>query len=249
MKEIITMRTIRLLGLAFFAVLAFSVVGAVGGATPASALLFLTLSGKELLFEVKSLRHLNATPANPTLLSRNGNVECELLLGRGAILNKTDEARKIRLEFHRCNVQGFPALRCTTEGVAGEKPGLIITLLLKALLVTLLEVRGQETKYALKIESEERAPHLATFFCEGIGTVVVQGSVVGDFEESLRQSQTPKEEAALLFGKFVSQDYWTLRNGIGTAKLEANLGFGFEPAEEDALVDIRAEGKVSFCHN
>jgi hypothetical protein len=243
---------IKMLGLAFFATLAFSAIGALGAGS-ASALLFLTLSPsgvKELLFEVKSLLHFNKVePRNPTLLSSHGNVECELLLGRGAILNKTDEARKIRLEFHRCKVQNTTQ-PCTTEGVAGEKSGLIITLLLDALLVTLLEVSGQETKYALKILSEEKPPHLATFNCGPIvGTVIVQGSVVGDFEESLSQSQTHKEEAALLFGKFVSQDFWTLKSGIGEAKLEANLGFGFEPATEDALVDIRADGLVGFCHN
>jgi hypothetical protein len=238
---------IKMLGLAFFATLAFSAIGALGAGS-ASALLFLTLSGGELLFEIKSLLHFNKVePPHPTLLSSIGNVECELLLGRGAILHKTDEARKIRLEFHRCRLQGtmFP---CTTRGVTGEKEGLIITLLLKALLVTLLEVRGQETKYALKIESEEGAPHLATFECLG-ETIVVQGSVVGDFEESLTQSQTLKKEAALLFGKFVAQDFWTLRNGIGEAHLTASNPRVTALATEDALVDIRANDFVRFDHN
>jgi hypothetical protein len=231
---------IKLLGLAFIATLAFSAVGAIGAGS-ASALLFLTLSPRgqtELLFELKSL-------TKPIFLSASGNFECALLLGRGAILHKTDEARKILLQFHGCKLEGT-STTCTT---AGEPAGLITTLLLDALLVTLLEVPLQETKYALKLLSEVRPPHLATFSC-GIITVILRGSVVGDFEESLRQSQTHRKEAALLFGRTVSQDFWTLKSGIGEAKLEWSFGGGaFEPVAVDVLVDIIADGLVGFCHN
>lgn len=232
------MRIIKLLGLALMVTLAFSAVGAIGAGS-ASALVFLTESGRELLFTAKSL-------TKPVLETANGSkVECVLLLGHGFILHNTDKAHKILLTFHGCKNVLLGECKSTNEPA-----GLITTLELDALLVTLLP---SIDKYGLKLLAEKG--NLAEFTC-GIGEapVVVKGTVVGEFEETLKESETFKKERPLLFEKGVNpgepaiKDYWTLE-GVSTAKLEASINNApFEEANQQVLVDIRANGGVKFDH-
>ncbi len=227
---------IKMLGLAFFATLAFSAVGALG-ASSASALLFLTESGNELLFTIKGL-------GLAVLETKNASkIDCKSTLGHGFIVNKSDSARKILLTFHECTSGALGA--CTSSG---EPSGLITTLEMDALLVTLLSPLD---KYGLKLLAEKG--NLADFNC-GIAAVTVKGTIVGEFEETLTESQTNKTEAKLVFEKGANpgepfiKDYWTLQ-GVETAKLESTIAGATEEANEQALADILPNGGVKFCHN
>jgi hypothetical protein len=237
------MRIFKLLGLALMATLAFSVVGALGAGS-ASALLFLTESGKLLLFTLKNLGLAILETLNGT------KVECESLLGHGFIVHKTDIAEEILLTFHECK---SAVGSCTT---AGEPTGLIMTLLLSGLLVSL---EKPTDKYGLRISSEHGPnEHLATFTCGTPPlsvTVIVKGSVVGEFEETLAESETFKKESKVKFAKNgvgmpAIPSYWTLE-GLRTAKLEAstNGGTSFEEASQEVLVDIFSDGGVKLDHN
>ncbi len=229
------MRIMKLLGLAFLATLAFSAVGTLGAGS-AAALLFLTESGKELLFTIKSL-------GNATFESASGSrFECKSVLGHGFIMHKTDSVRKILLTFHEC---GSGLTQCTSSG---EPSGLIKTLELDALLVTLLSPLD---KYGLKLLAE--SGNLAEYTC-GLGSVELRGSVVGEYEETLAESETFKKEVKLVFEKGVNsgepriRDYETL-NGAGTAKLESKSGGGaFEEMNLQMLLDLISDGNVKFCH-
>jgi hypothetical protein len=228
------MRMIKLLGLALMATLAFSAIGAIGAGS-ASALRFLTESGKLLLFTLESL-------TKPLLSTAGGKVNCESLLGHGFVEHNTDRAHKILLTFHGCKLNEGSEVCKSTQ--SGEPEGLITTLELDALLVTLL---ASLDKYGLVILSEEHPPHLAKFVCGILATLVtVLGSVVGEFEESLKESEENKKEKKVAFEHKLEQTYWTLE-GLQTAKLDANPFGVFEPATQQVLVDIRADGGVRLC--
>lgn len=236
------MRSIRVLMLAFVAMLAFSVVGAIGAGS-ASALLFLTESGKELLFTVKG--------GEAKLESSSGlAVACKTVLGHGFIVHKSDEARKILLTFHECSSLGQECL--STQ--SAEKAGLITTLEMDALLVTLLN-----GKYGLKTLAEGSGKNLAEFTC-GTGfleaKIIVKGSVVGEFTETKAESEESyKKEAKVVFennpakaGEAKILDYWTLE-GLRTAKLESNSNGGaFTESNEQATGTITSDGGVKLCH-
>jgi hypothetical protein len=233
---------IKMLGLAFFATLAFSAVGALGAGS-ASALLFLTQSTKEL-FTVKSL----TTAKLETALNA---VECATVLGHGLILNKTDIAHTILLTFHECKVAGTTAA-CTGTSNANEPSGLITTLELDALLVTLLPSTAD--KYGLKVLAEKG--NLAEFKCATVPetNVTVKGSVVGEFAETLTESETAKAEAKLVFAKGANageakiKDYETL-NGVGAAKLESSFTGIFEESNQQGTGDVIPLHPVTLCHN
>jgi hypothetical protein len=228
---------IKMLGLAFFATLAFSAVGAIGAGS-ASALLFLTTtSNAEELFTVKGL-------GNAVLeLATGTEVKCKVTSGHGFLLKSTNYAHKILLTFHECT---SPLGECNS---AGEPKGLIKTLELVALLVRLLEPLA---RYGLKVLAEKG--NLADFNCGILNTsVVVKGAVVGEFEETLTQSRENNTERKLVFEKgsgagvpFIT-DYWTLQ-GVGTAKLETSIGAAaFRESNEQVLVDINTKFNGSFC--
>ncbi len=235
---------IKMLGLAFFATLALSAMGALGAGS-ASALLFLTTNAKES-FTVKGL-----TIAELETKGKN-TIECANVLGNGLILNKTDVAHSIFLIFHKCNIKGLPSATCTS---AGEPAGLIKTLQLDALLVTLLP--STSDKYGLLLLAAKG--NLAEFKCASLPetNAEVKGTVVGEFTETLTESQTAKKEATLKFEKGANAgepaitSYWTLQ-GTAAPKLESTLsGLANETSESNEKVtsDVVATNNVSFCHN
>ncbi len=241
------MRLIKLLGLAFMATLAFSAIGALGAGS-ASALLFLTSGGASTTFTVLNLN----TSTKPAVLETKGGqkVECEGVVGSGTILNKTDLSHKIVFTFHKCK-----ASFGSTCSSAGEPSGLIKTLSLRGLLVTLLN-----GKYGIETVSEKGTTgDLAEFKCSGlIGevTTVVTGSVVGEFTETKAESEVLKKEAKVEFAKGVNageakiKDYWTLE-GVVSATLTSKLsGAVVETAEsnEQAVGDVSPAVEVKFCH-
>jgi hypothetical protein len=229
----VVMKILKSLGLVFIVTLAFGTMGA----APASALLFLTLLSLEL-FTVEGLTTvILATKAHEVLCENVRPV-----LGHGFLLNRTDIAEKILLTFHKCST---PLAACNS---AGEPKGLITTLELDALLVTLLKATAD--KYGLKLLAEKG--NIAEFTC-GLENVTVRGSVVGEFEETLAESEAQKASVKLLFssnghpGEPAIKDYETL-TGVGTAQLIANFGVADEEASLEMLVDVTPLHPVAFCH-
>jgi hypothetical protein len=234
------MRTIKALGLAFVAMLAFSSLGV----SSASALLFLTKNPSELFLVL----NLNSA-GKPAILETAGTnkVECTFVLGHGIILNKTDIAEKILFTFHGCKQALAGA--CNSPG---EPSGLITTLELDALLVTLLN-----GKYGILVLPEVKGGNAAFFSCGGVINVVVKGTVAGEFTETKAESEVEKEEGKVVFekgakaGEQAIKDVWTLQ-GIVADKLESSItGLFSESGEsnEQAEGDIRTPFKVKFCHN
>ncbi len=228
---------IKMLGLAFFATLAFSAVGALSAAS-ASALLFLTANAKES-FTVNGLGlQLLLT------LSNQGTI-CHNVLGSGLILNKTDFAHKILLTFHGCE---SPALGSCQS--AGEPNGLIKTLELHALLVTTLS-----GLYAIVILSEKG--EAAEFSC-GIAKIKVTGQIAGEFPEkaNLEKGTT---EAKLTFERKAGEigmpkitSWWTLEGTAGPnpqyeAEIKA-LTTETSPASQDGVADITTPFTLKLCH-
>jgi len=235
------MRSIKVLGLAFVALLALSVVG-VGSA---SALLFLVTGASSETFNVNNLN----TSAKPATLETAGKntVTCPSVLGKGTILNKTDVAEKILFTFHGCT----DSLGSSCQS-SGEPSGLITTLDLDGLLITTLG-----GKYGIVVLAEKG--NLAEFTC-GSGIVevkiVVTGTVVGEFTETKAESELEKTSSQMQFaagtkaGEPAIKDYWTLE-GIKAAKLESTItGAINEKAEsnEAALGDVVTTNGVKLCH-
>lgn len=237
------MRILKLLGLAFFATLALSAIGAFGAGS-ASALLFLTTLNPEL-FTIKNVGPL-------VFETRGGNkVECEIVLGHGFVLNKTDITHLFLLTFHKC-ASTF-AGPCTSPN---QPQGLITTLELDALLVTLLQ---SIDKYGLLLLAKNGI--IAEFTCSNaLVTVkaVVSGSVVGEFEETLAESEAAKKEVKVKFAKGVNpgepaiKSYWTLQ-GIAEPKLLITLSGAIIENDVESnmqvLLNIVFLHTVRFCHN
>ncbi len=233
---------VKMLGLAFFATLAFSAIGALGAGS-ASALLFLTTNG--VATELFTVLDLNGAGKPAILETASGHTtECETVLAHGFILNKTDEVDKLLFTFHKC--KAFLS-NCSSSG---EPSGLITTLELNALLVTLLNGH-----YGILILGE-KTKHLATYTC-GTEKVVVEGTVVGEFTETKAESEAFKAEAKVEFKKGANPgepaitSYWTLQ-GTAAPKLEATItGIINESkvgSSETAVGDVSPLKPVKFCH-
>jgi hypothetical protein len=233
---------IKMLGLAFMATLAFSVVGALGAGS-ASALLFLVAG--DAASETYTVENLG----KPTLeTSSKRTVTCESVDGGGTILNKTDVVEKASFTFHKCT-SSF-AGECTS---GTEPKGLIKTLALDGLLVTLLN-----GKYGI-LTLPEKSTDEAEFTCKGLLTVttVVTGNVVGEFTETKAESEVSKTAAKVVFAKGANageqaiKDYWTLE-GIKAAKLESTLSGGINegPLEsnEQAEGDVKTTNGITLLH-
>ncbi len=233
----ITMRSAKLLGPAFVVALAFSVFGA----GSASGLLFLTQLAKESLTTFNLGKVITET--------KGGNkIECESGLASGLILNKTGLAHNILVTGHKCS-SAF-AGECNS---AGEPKGLIKSLELEALLVTLLN-----GKYGLDVLSEKGA--LVEYECKnGLinEKVRVTGNLVGEFTETKAESEVLKAEMKLVFAKGANagepaiKDYWTL-GGLGTAKAIGELTGAINETSElgqQGEGDGRPLFAMKFCHN
>lgn len=229
---------VKMLGLAFFATLAFSAVGAIGAGS-ASALLFLTSGASE---ETSTTVNLNTETSPATLEAENGlSVKCPSVLGSGTILNKTDRIDKLLFTFHKCTAGILGA--CTSSG---EQTGLIKTLELDALLITLLNGH-----YGLLILAEKG--NQAEFVCGGV-TIEVKGTVAGEFTATAAEAEAGATEMNLVFkkgakaGESAIKDYWTLE-GVREAKMESKgLGSTFEESNEQANGDAKTANIVKFCH-
>jgi hypothetical protein len=233
-------RSIKMLGLAFVAMLAFGVAG-VGSA---SALLFLSTLASEL-FTVKTLN----TASNPIKIETKGSnlFTCNSILGHGSILNKTDRADKILLTLHEC--KNAVDESCQS---AGEPSGLITTLDLDALLVTTLSGH-----YAFLLLAEKG--NVAEFACSsGLAEekIVATGNIAGEFTESKAESEMEKTERKLEFtkgtnaGEQAIKDYWTLE-GVQTAKLEFTLSGPINEKAEATMMlvlDIVTPHPGKYCH-
>lgn len=230
------MKGIKVFVSAFVAMLVFGAVGA----NSAAALLFLTHSATELFLVL----NLN-TAAKPALLETAGGnkVECPSVLGDGLLLNKTDLAAKALLTLHKCT---FAGMICTS---AGEPNGLITTLELDALLVTLLD-----GKYGLVLLAEKG--NLAEFTCGGVVSFSVAGTVAGEYTEGKTESEVAKLESKLEFTKGAKagepgiKDYWTLE-GIVDPKLTSTLtGLLNERSESNmqAVLEVVTHFSGFVCH-
>jgi hypothetical protein len=234
------MKTIKLLGLAVVAMLAFGAVGV----SSASALLFLTQLNPEL-FTILNLN--NSTKKAVLETSEGTKVECESVLGHGLILNKTDIAHGILFTFHSCESLGTA---CTSPS---EKSGLITTLELDALLVTTLT-----GLYGILILASGGG-NLAFFQCGGgLQNIAVKGNVVGEFPAAKATLEGGVEETKAEFTKGTKagepgiKDYWTLQ-GLAIPKLESTLTGLVNKANlesnEVAVGDIMTLHPLKLCHN
>ncbi len=236
---------IKMLGLAFMATLAFSMVGALGAGS-ASALLFLVAGGASSeTFTVQTLG------AEQKLETPKNSVKCTSVEGSGTILNKTDVVDKASFTFHKCS-STFSG-ECTSAGQTTK--GLIKTLALDGLLVTLLGTT--EHKYGI-VMLPEKSTDDAEFTCtNGLVTTktVVKGSVVGEFKETQAESETSKTAAKIAFEKGTNageakiKDYETLQ-GVKAAKLEStieNIESNVE-SNEQAEGDITTTNGITLCH-
>lgn len=221
------MRSIKVLGMAIVAVLAFSAVAA----SSASALLFLSTNAKELFT-------VNANSKTKLSTLSKETVECETTLAHGFTLNKTDKADEIVFTFHKCKSVSF-GVTCTSSG---EPEGLIKTKSLKGLLVTLAN-----GKFGIKLEGETSTT-LAEFSCGSpplLGvTVVVKGSVVGEFTEAVNKMAFHETNVKFATngteGMPAITSYETLE-GKGTAKLESTFAGLINETSESAE---EGEGKI-----
>jgi hypothetical protein len=243
------MRTLKLLGLALMATLAFSAIGAVGAGS-ASALLFLTLLNPELVLILSHTLQL--------LLTLSGSkIDCKLLLGHGLVLNQTDVVDKILLTFHGCEGEVGGAKTTCTSTQSGEKEGLITTLDLDALLVTTLT-----GLYALVLLAEKGpSTDLAEFSCGGLVKVVVTGEVAGEFPEKIALEKG-QAESKIEFASKTGETgmpkittWWTLQGTAGpsspfTATFSGLINEKSE-ASQDGVVTIISEARhlIKLCHN
>jgi hypothetical protein len=231
------MRTMKLLGLTFTALLAFGVIG-VGSA---SALLFLTKLSPELFL----ILNLNSIASPALFQTASGRrIECASGLGDGLILNKTDVAEKILITFHECKSEGTPCLS------AGEPSGLITSLELDALLITTLA-----GLYGIVLLAEKG--NVAEFTCaNGLQEGIVLGSVAGEFPASKGLMEVEKEESRLTFkhgthfGEPGIKDYWTLERIVAPRLAVDLLGLISESnieASFQGVFDIRVPARLRLC--
>lgn len=241
------MRTVKILWVLFVAALAFGLVGA----GSASALLFLTGLAKELF----TLANLNSFEAPAVLETAGKNkIECESILGHGSILEKTDQIEKMLFTFHGC--VGRPLLgNCSS---AGEPTGLITTLELDALLVTLLPGSPTNGKFGILVLAEKgnQDNNLAFVSCSTGVNFAVRGTVTGQFTETPQESELEKTESRIKFsssgvpGEQSPKVVWTLQ-GLRTDRLESILtGIIGETAETSltATADMKTPNGLRLCH-
>jgi hypothetical protein len=226
-------RVVVLLGM----MLAFAAIGA----SPALALLFLVKNSEELFL----LLSLFGTGIIIETASKN-LVGCQAVLGDGLILNQTDVAEKILFTFHGCDASGGS---CNS---ADEPAGLITTLDLDALLVTLLSGR-----YGFLLLAEKG--NMAEFECDGdLETETLKGTIIGEFPNDSIGKESETEEKKLIYtpglkaGEQSIKDWWTLQGVKGPPKLEDTLSglINESNVESDLQMqpDMRVPGGIELCH-
>jgi hypothetical protein len=231
------MRFMKLLGLAFLAALACSAVAAAN--SPADEVLFLTASGKQLLFTGISLLAL-LRGLRAGVLS---TISCELDLIHGLALHKSPLAHRITLEFHtKCQTTiGSTTEKCTEPLVLKELLG-ELGLILPAGLT------GPKLVGLLLAPSSGTA--LVKFTCGSFGETEVEGAVIGEIPSA--QVGMPLEKFLLKFeseNKNENQKY-TVIDLLGVEMSGVSLkvsGFlGGSISEEDE-VHLTFDGAVEIC--
>jgi hypothetical protein len=242
------MRSIKLLGVAFFAVLAFSAMAA----STASAFhpLFLTESKKELLFfGVGGLpAHLaGGSPALRALtLGILGTITCDLILLHGFVLEKSTLAHRILVELeHKCaiSINGNPT--ACNEPIKSK-------LLLGELGLVLLN----KTVGLLLAPSDGTAVFF-TVTCGGNSTTFL-GALIGEIPEISNDTGLNQYNKLQTLTEVV----WEAKPGdielqnithiellgvlMENIKFDAE-GFLAGPASLDAKAFLHSDGKIEIC--
>jgi len=241
------MRTIRLLGMALMATLAFSVMAA----STASAFhpLFLTESKQELLFFGEGgLHHL--VGGLPTLRGLNlgvqGVITCELVLVHGFILDKSTLAHRIKVIFeHNC-----------VQTISGSTSACTEPIETKPLLGELGLVLLNKTVGILLAPSDGTGV-FATVVC-GSNTTKVLGAIIGEIPEisadtRLNQYNKLQTLTEVVFeAKNKSEDVQNITHIELLGNLMENVKFDVEgffggTASEEAAAMLHSDGKIEIC--
>ncbi len=228
------MRFIRLLGLAFFATLVLSAVGALGaGSASAFHPLFLLLKGTELSFTVSG--------RDPTLRGENlgatGTILCNKVEGSGAILAKSTLAHRVHLRFFEKCEQTVGTNKATCK-----EP--ILPKLALAELGLLLLPGGHASDVALRLAPDDGTTVFTTVECLNGNTTVegeIVGEVIGPFNTEVASAEVRFESV----GKNSATQLYKSIDLLGVEDTNQHLSvagaFGGEAAE-DAKVTITFDG-------
>ncbi len=238
------MKAIRLLGLVFFAVLAFGAVGAIGAST-ASAFhpLFLTLSGKTLLFL--------GLGKDPILRGERAGVQatilCEKVLVHGLILHLSTLVHLLPLLFEGDCLQKLgtgASETCkehiTTKPILGELGLLLLGSNPPDVVILLTPSDGTTTFVELE--------------CGGMKTTV-GGTIVGEIPENFKgnaaekQIETLRETLEIVFATKNKNNEQAITSidllGVEMTKQELKVeGFLGGKASEEASAELHADGLI-----
>jgi hypothetical protein len=234
---------IKMLGLAFFATLAFSAMAAASAAAAEELFLVALRHVTELLFTGTSLLGLLRGLNNGVV----GTISCELDLVHGWLLNKSPLAHRVKIKFHtKCEeTVGTLKEKCTEPIEVKES--------LAELGLLLLPSRAKDV--VLLLAPSDGTKVFAEPKCGTFGTTTVEGAVIGEIPETVngkKQIGVAVEEILLVFeaeNKTQNQRYTTLDLlGVEMTKAELSVAgsFGGKASEED-LVHLKSDGPIEIC--
>ncbi len=238
------MRIMKLAVVALFAVFAFGAMAA----SSASAFhpLFLTESGKELLFSGEGGPVPLPTLRGSKNLVLAGTITCEKVLVHGFVLNKSTLAHRVKVVFHG---------NCIQTIIGGATSHCVEPIVVKESLAELGLVLGNKT-VGILLAPSDGTKVFAKVECPAGQTTTVEGAVIGEIPEInkklVNQYNKPLTESEEVFeaeGKnTVKQNITTIELlGVSMPGKLSTVGIFEGEASEEATGILKTDGNVEIC--